>query len=314
MGAKQRKPAAGSVAESDDEQTLPDVSAEQSTAREAEVDCDGLQMPDALSAQTDASSAQQPEEVDVVFEEPEQALHGREVNELELVALNWRRFAGIGPSELVELVAIGTGGIRVAYARGQSQYLKLLREGERLPGVTGVYQVANQLTNRVRQLCKAGHWVGTTRRASDLWVSERRVLPIDLDSVRPSGLSATDDEKARCFEAAHRIEAFLRQHIDPWAIGRGDSGNGLWLFIALQQVRRSEADDVQIAKLLKDLQKSFGSDRVKIDSTVSNASRLVPAFGTVKAKGKATAERPHRRTTFTCFGNVRRVQLSELFG
>lgn len=249
--------------------------------------------------------------------EPEQDgrnVHGREVaDELELSALTWRRFAGIGPNEIVELVAIGPGGIRVAYAKGESQYLKLLREGERLAGVTGLYQVANQLTSRVRQMCQLGNWVKTNRRGSDLWVSDRRLLPIDIDSVRASGQSATDAEKAPCYEAADKIEDVLRQHVDPWALGRGDSGNGLWLFIALQQVRRSDADDEQIAKLLKDLQSTFGSKHCKIDTTVANASRLVPAFGTEKRKGKPSKERPWRRTTFSCFGEVRRVRLAELF-
>jgi hypothetical protein len=242
------------------------------------------------------------------------ANHGREVDELELGALSWRRFAGIGPSELVELAATTSQGLRVAYAKGENEYVRLLREGERLPGVTGVYQVANQLTPRVRQLCRSGHWVVTNRRASDAWIAGRRVLPVDIDSVRASGQSATDSEKLFCYEAADRIEELLRQHVDRFALARGDSGNGLWLFIALQQVRCSEADDAQIAKLLKHLQRTFSTAHVKVDSTVANASRLVPAFGTLKKKGKATEERPHRRTTFTCAGAVRRVQLAELFG
>lgn len=254
--------------------------------------------------------------IEMVENEPEEELpssHGREVDELELAALLWRRFAGIGPSEMVELAATTSKGLRVAYAKGENEYLRLLREGEQLPGVTGVYQVANLLTSRVRQLCRTGHWVATSRRASDAWIASRRVLPVDIDSVRPVGQSATDAEKEPCFEAADRIEQLLREHVDPSSIARGDSGNGLWLFIALEQLRCSDADDAQIAKLLKHLQKSFSSAHVKVDSTVANPSRLVPCWGTMKQKGHATAERPHRRTTFTCWGQVRRVQLAELF-
>lgn len=328
MGARQAKAAPPSVTNDGEVETEAPVHGEGEPAEEGDTSAPAENpgvagacgATDSQSAPEKPSDAEDPS-IDVVVTDedeladaPAEARHGREVDELELAALNWRRFAGVGPSELVELVAIGANGIRVAYAKGENEYLRLLRDAERLPGVAGVYQVANQLGNRVRQLCRTGHWVTTARRASDAWVSERRVLPIDLDSMRPQGQSATDAEKASCYEAADKIETVLRRFVDPWAIGRGDSGNGIWLFIALQQVRCSKADDAQIAKLLKDLQTSFSSKHCKVDTAVSNASRLVPAFGTLKRKGQQSNERPHRRTTFSCFGEVRRVRLVELFG
>ena len=43
----------------------------------------------------------------------------------------------------------------------------------------------------------------------------------------------------------------------------------------------------------------FGTDKVDVDVSVSDAKRLCPAFGTVKRKGVDDPERPHRKTWFS---------------
>lgn len=253
---------------------------------------------------------EEPDPVSEAADEP-----SREYDELELSARAWWRFAGIGPSETLELQAIGPGGIQVAYSRGLSSYLKLAQQGDALRGIEGCYQVANLMTGRVRALCQIGSWSKRATRAQDAWIHERRVLPIDIDPVRPAGVSATEDERRTCVEVADHIGRYLSKHVDPLSLGRGGSGNGCWVFVALQGARRDPLEDERIKAFLRALNKKFGRDgKVKIDSTVGNAARIVPLWGTTKRKGQSTPEREHRQTTFSCHGTVVRAPLAALIG
>jgi hypothetical protein len=52
---------------------------------------------------------------------------------------------------------------------------------------------------------------------------------------------------------------------------------------------------------------------IDVDTSVTDAKRLVPAFGTTKRKGaEGNPERPHRRTAFVCAPEVSRLSLAEL--
>jgi hypothetical protein len=257
------------------------------------------------------------ESVDVAFDEPETYEtdeHRLDVDEVELSALAWRRFAGIGPSEVVELTAIEGKQVQTAYARGEREYLRLLRAGDAL-NMSGVFQVANALSSRVHPLCKTGSWAARVRRAEDAWVSERRVLGIDIDPVRPSGVSATDEERQACIEIADEVKQYLAKYVPRSSLATGGSGNGVWVFVALERAPKAPGDSERIKAFLKALDKRFGKDgRVKIDGTVGNPARIVPLWGTWKRKGPNTTERPHRRTTFCAAGVVPRAPLAALIG
>lgn len=260
------------------------------------------------SEPVDAPNAPEPEAY-------ETGAHRLNVDTLELSALGWRRFAGMGANEVVELVAISkSGGVQTAYAKGETEYLRLARAGDGL-GAAGVFQVANSLSSRVRPLCKTGSWSHRIRRAEDSWIAERRVLGIDIDPVRPSGVSATEDEWRACAEVAEHIKRYLCKYVPASSLGTGGSGNGVWIFVALQLVTKDPAHSERIKAFLKALDKRFGKDgRVKIDSTVGNPARIVPLWGTWKRKGPDTPERPHRETTFCCAGTVERAPLAALIG
>ncbi|MFZ8528425.1 hypothetical protein ACO1NJ_13970, partial [Staphylococcus aureus] len=71
--------------------------------------------------------------------------------------------------------------------------------------------------------------------------------------------------------------------------------------------------DELLKELLAALHARFATSSVKIDCAVSDAKRLMPAFGTHKRKGVAgDPERPHRRTAFVCNDEVSRVPVSAL--
>jgi hypothetical protein len=241
-----------------------------------------------------------------------------EVTTSDISALYFCRFLGLRRGEPVELVALypGKSWPRVAYVTSKDSMLERMREGDETPGIHGVYIVANQVMPAIAARYQLNCWNrGDNGRANDSEIQSRRVLYIDVDSERPRGISATAEEKAPCYEVADRVEEFLRKALgDPmgFSLGRGDSGNGLSVFVALEPSAPTKDSTDRIAKFLRALNAKFGTSRVKIDSTVGNPARLVPAFGTVKRKGANTPERPHRPTYFTCRAEVRRVPLEAI--
>lgn len=237
------------------------------------------------------------------------------LDELEVNARVFARFLEIADGEVTELTALpsGRGVPWVAHAHGTGELVRLVRDGEELTGTSGVYVVANVVHPGIGARYIPGRWHrGDSLRANDGEITQRRVVYVDLDSIRPRGISATDEEKRPVYDVADEIETFLETAIPQSAIGRGDSGNGLAIFIALEPTPVNTDTNKKIERFLKAMQAKFQTDRVQIDTSVFNPARLVPMFGSTKRKGIHTKERPHRRTYFTCRGRVVRVPLEVL--
>jgi P4 family phage/plasmid primase-like protien len=131
--------------------------------------------------------------------------------------------------------------------------------------------------------------------AGDRDVKWRHWLPIDLDPVRASETSATDEEKARAKETARAVRAFLSEL--GWAEPlRMDSGNGYWLLYHIS-LPNDDASTALMQRVLMALAQRFppADTGVNIDQTVFNASRIAKVPGTMARKGKDTPRRPHRR-------------------
>jgi hypothetical protein len=124
---------------------------------------------------------------------------------------------------------------------------------------------------------------------------ERRVwFPIDLDPVRPRGISATDAEHEAALERAEAVAAFLTAKGWP-APMIGDSGNGAHLLFAIDLPNDQETDAL-IQGGLEALAFLFSDDCVELDRSVSNAARVWKLYGTLACKGDSTEQRPHRRS------------------
>lgn len=120
----------------------------------------------------------------------------------------------------------------------------------------------------------------------------RRWLLIDVDAVRPAGISATDAEKSTALELVTAIDCHLCERGYPPGI-IGDSGNGAHLMIPI----RLNADDKGFCeRLLKGLAKQFDTDQAKVDTSVHNAARIWKLPGTLACKGDHSPEigRPWR--------------------
>jgi hypothetical protein len=239
----------------------------------------------------------------------------RDCGYTEVVTPVVRRFLGIEDAEPIELTFFCEGRILVAHATDLENHVRLLREAGQRSDFNGAYQLVNGPMNpdllaryESNRIHKA--WNG---RATDRDIGTLRAVFLDVDPVRPKGISSTDVQLREACDVADKVERFLSEALGgDGAIGRGCSGNGYFLLVALEPRPNDPADVARISAFLRTLNELFGTPTVKIDQAVANAARLMPAPGTWKRKGTNTPERPHRETSFCCRANVKRVPLESI--
>jgi hypothetical protein len=232
-----------------------------------------------------------------------------------------RRFLGMSNDEWTELAFFGRGKrIHVAHAMTAESHARLLHEGSRIRNFEAAYMLVNGPIDP-RLLSRYPHdevvWADN-ERAKDHEIQRRRAVFIDVDVDRPKGISATDAEFATARIVADGVHSFLVDVLGgDAAIGRGCSGNGFFLLVAIEPIAvppKGERDEAaeRISGFLGLLARKFNRPGIKIDPAVFNVARLMPAPGTMKRKGTDTTERPHRRTSFICRMNPTRVPLEAL--
>ena len=117
-------------------------------------------------------------------------------------------------------------------------------------------------------------------------------LLVDIDPVRPAGVSATDEEIAQARLVTVEVFKYLKSL--GWAIPlTAKSGNGFHLIYNIDLENTKESAEL-VKAVLKTLAAKYDNEFAKVDTTVFNAARIVKAYGTLAAKGDSTPERPHR--------------------
>lgn len=164
-------------------------------------------------------------------------------------------------------------------------------EAARLSGqCRGVYFTLNPLNPDV--LARSSNRVQIFRKgqaASDRDVIARRWLPIDIDSRRTSGVSATQEEKANAFQVMNEVRTLLHENGFSSPVV-ADSGNGYHLLYRLDLPPLSDVP----SRFLRGLASRFTSDKAILDPSVASASQLIRLYGTLARKGDVTSSRPHR--------------------
>ena len=164
----------------------------------------------------------------------------------------------------------------------------------------GVYVTLNPVspalmarsTNRIRPRAKE-----TTQ---DKDIVCRRWLLIDLDPVRPAGVSATGNELAMAAERSGAVRKHLAESGWPSPVV-AMSGNGYHL---LYRVDLPGNDGGLVKRVLDALAQRFDDGKVAVDRSVHNPARIVKVIGTYCRKGDDlrdipdVEDRPHRRATF----------------
>lgn len=237
-----------------------------------------------------------------------------ERNELPVSLALWRRFVGVAENEVQEVIAMVRGRPWVGYARSEAEQVELLRRAQKTRDYSGAYLLFNAIDARIAERYGLGEWgPAHAGRASDKEILVRRAVFIDVDPVRPKGISATDEERSAAREVAMGVRDLLTSRFGKEAIGWGSSGNGYYMLIAVVHEIPNKEHGPRIKKLLSGLAAKFGTEAASIDGSVFNAARLMAAPGTLKAKGARSEARPHRLTSFCCSYNAPvRVPLSEV--
>lgn len=161
-------------------------------------------------------------------------------------------------------------------------------------GFTGYYFTINPVKPDllVRSVNKYEKWAENTTSDSDILC--RSWLPIDLDPVRPAGISSSEEEHAAALQRAADIEEWLISR--GWPAGafiRADSGNGGHLAARIDLPNDNAARDL-IKHCLEALDFIFSDENVKVDTSTFNAARIWKIYGTMAKKGSDTPDRPHR--------------------
>ena len=107
---------------------------------------------------------------------------------------------------------------------------------------------------------------------SDNDILRRRWLPLDFDPKRPSGVSATDEEKLAAHRRALEVRDHLRERGWPEPVV-GDSGNGYHLLYPVDLPNDPESLGL-IRGVMEGLAFEFSDELVDVDTSVHNAARI----------------------------------------
>jgi hypothetical protein len=129
----------------------------------------------------------------------------------------------------------------------------------------------------------------------DADVIERRYLIVDVDPARPSGVCATNDEKAAALAVADQVRTMMGLIGWPRPV-QVDSGNGFHLYYRLPEPFGQTADPDPIAWALALVARHCDRPSAVVDRTVFNPARIMKIPGTFAKKGENTADRPHRQS------------------
>lgn len=127
---------------------------------------------------------------------------------------------------------------------------------------------------------------------SDKEILSRKWCLIDIDCEKPSDTNSTDGEKELAKAVVNNVYKYLMNEGFEKPIVC-DSGNGYHLLYRMNMVS-NEKNDQTMKNFLAALDMFFSTEKVKIDVTTSNKSRICKLYGTFSRKGSNTKDRPQR--------------------
>jgi len=211
-----------------------------------------------------------------------------------------------GESFEVRILSRGERGVTIGtFGPGDvATCVKAVAAHGRRNGWMGCYFTPNPVTRAVTgALAKAK--TGDGSKDSD--VTRRRWLLVDIDAVRPKGVSATEEERGH----ARRVTSLV---IGELCDGLGwprpvvtDSGNGAHIMWACELEAASDLPMRFLKALIR-----FSTGYATVDPVVGNAARIWRVPGTWSAKGEPTEERPHRMATVLEWGDGAAVSQEQI--
>ena len=200
------------------------------------------------------------------------------------------------PGQVFEIRAIGRSGVSFGYFNDPVKAAEKIKITDGIGTFSGIYVTLNPvntslLARRADRIERAGKGDATT---GDSDIESRQWLLIDCDPIRPSGISATDDEILFA-ETQINLVAMLLEELGFTEPIYSDSGNGRHLLYKIDLPNNQDSTNL-IKGILGTLDHLYSTDHCKIDTSVFNSSRISKIYGTVSRKGDNTEDRPHRRS------------------
>ncbi len=210
----------------------------------------------------------------------------------------------VKPGEVVEVRILGASGKSPAWG---NEYVRGV--------VTGYFDAFDAFRKIVQLTDKATHGgiyftlqvidprlIGRAfnrLRPSDLTTSDNNVLayrwlPVDLDPVRPSGISSSNAELAEALVLRDAVAEWVAQELAFPSPIRAMSGNGGHLLFRLPDMPANDETRQFIKGTLEMLAARFNTDKVHVDTTCFNPARIWKLYGTTARKGDPVSEGPGR--------------------
>lgn len=129
-------------------------------------------------------------------------------------------------------------------------------------------------------------------KAADKSTSDKDVLfyrwiPVDIDPVRPAGISSSDSELQKAIELRDLIKDYIFDATEYTHMITAVSGNGAHILIRLpKDLPISSISKKEIKSFLERLDQMFSNKHVKIDTEVFNPSRIWKLYGSKAMKGE----------------------------
>jgi hypothetical protein len=193
-------------------------------------------------------------------------------------------------NELVE-IRIMSGKTHSGYFKSVDKVVEELKRYE----AGNIYFVLNEISDACYSREQKDYISEkASKTTSDSDIVKRDWLLIDIDPVRPSGTSSSDEEKEKAKTVINKVYAYLRDTgFKPPIVC--DSGNGYHLLYKIEMENNPKSVET-IKTLLQVLDMYFSDKDCGVDKTVFNASRITKLYGTVARKGTDTPDRPHRES------------------
>lgn len=237
---------------------------------------------------------------------------------LEANVRRWLAFLGPGTNELQILgdTVSRFAPNLFAHPRSVDEAVGLLEQAERRAPM-GVFVILNSPDDAVTTRLPAGKWHPTPKGSSttDADIRFRRALFIDVDADRVKATSSTTEELGRALRGAEAVYDALAAIVGEQALALGHSGNGAGVYLALEQLEETDELAALCRGVVAAVHARFSPlhPGVIFDTTITDAKRLAPAFGTTKRKGAPGIEaRPHRRTGVVTPDAIDRLSLAAL--
>lgn len=197
-------------------------------------------------------------------------------------------------NELVEVRIISGKATFSGYFRDVDNLIKQLKPFENARSAN-IYFVLNKIKASCYDREQCEQFIQNPKTTTtDNDIEARDWLLIDIDPVRSSGVSSSDEEK----EGARKIALAVYQYLKGVGFSKPiscDSGNG-WHLLYSIGLENTEENKELVKSVLYALDLMFSDEVATIDTSVFNASRITKLYGTIAKKGNNSKTRPHRES------------------